>query len=380
MVNFRRLITSAAVLIALLVVSTTAAQNPFDIQVFIDTDTLTLYVPSAGNVSLDGFGYQVLIDGETSMYRLSQYPAFGVPLGSLRTPICFQLRRSTSTTPLPNACPRNATLTQELSAADIFWYDMVARVPRVIVLVQGSEVLGYCGSGLNVCEALFIPPTFTPTLPATDTPTFTPTLNATNTPTLTPTRRATRTRTPTRTPSRTPTPTPTRTPRVNAPAGWVIETPFNEVFTYYRPGDWFTADRSPSTFGVILMANSQVLLDAMTQTNAHYVSGDLSIIVSGGAADSYMTSVSQGGVESILEYIITSTENAGIEIFDSGMTEIDGMTAGYMIIRRDDAESAALVVEVAPEFHVILSGSSSPGEIEDATQIMWQIARTVRVN
>lgn len=168
---FRLIILTSALLIALTGLSL-AAQSPYAIRIFIDNDTLTLYIPSVGMVSLEGFAYQVQRSGQMESYSLDQYVGFGISLNTIPTPICFRLREAGTTIPLPVECPQAQTLTQELAPANVFWYDSVTNSPRVITLTVSSVPFGICPSGISDCQAVFTPPTATPTPPP---PTATPT-------------------------------------------------------------------------------------------------------------------------------------------------------------------------------------------------------------
>ncbi len=193
----RRLLSfTAAVLIAVFGLSMVEGQSPFEIQVFVDNDTLIVYVPQAGLVSLDGLGLQVQRNGQNESYRLQDYPAFGIPFSTVITPVCFRLREAGTQIPLPTQCPPNATFTQDLAPVNVFWYDPVANTPRTITLILNGMPFAYCPAGNNLCVSTFTPPTHTPIPTATITPTITPTPEFTPTPTLTPTPEFTLTPTP----------------------------------------------------------------------------------------------------------------------------------------------------------------------------------------
>ncbi len=171
----RAIVVIAALLIIALVLGGVAAQSPFEIRVFIDNENLTVYIPSSGLVSLRGFGFQVQVNGQTRLYVLEEYAAFGIPFDQLPTPLCFRLHNSGGRIPLAQACNGIVTLTQELAPADVFWFDAVAGVSRALLLMQGDVPFAICASGANECLATFTPPT------NTTTPQFTATSNVTPT-------------------------------------------------------------------------------------------------------------------------------------------------------------------------------------------------------
>lgn len=126
----RVIVVIAALLIIALVLGGVSAQSPFEIRVFIDNENLTVYIPSNGLVSLRGFGFQVQVNGQTRLYVLEEYAAFGIPFDQLSTPVCFRLHNSGGRIPLAQACNGITTLTQELAPADVFWFETVWRVCR----------------------------------------------------------------------------------------------------------------------------------------------------------------------------------------------------------------------------------------------------------
>ncbi len=180
----RRLLSfTAAVLIAVFGLGMAAAQTPFEIQVFVDNDTLIVYVPQAGVVFLEGLGLQVQRSGQNEAYRLQDFPAFGIPFSTVITPACFRLREAGTQIPLPMECPPTATFTQDLAPVNVFWYDPVANTPRTITLTLNGMPFAYCPAGNNLCVSIFTPPTYTPPPTATITPTITNTPEFTLTPT-----------------------------------------------------------------------------------------------------------------------------------------------------------------------------------------------------
>jgi formylglycine-generating enzyme required for sulfatase activity len=145
--------------------------NPVNITIYRDNDTLTLFVPEQGSVSLAGFAFRV--DGEP--YLLEDFPAFrGIPFDNVPTPICFRLARAGSSSPLPLECPPSLTLVQALSDGDVFWYDDVMVISITIVIQIGDATQGFCGAGQDTCDMSVIAPVLpTATPPDGPTPTAT---------------------------------------------------------------------------------------------------------------------------------------------------------------------------------------------------------------
>lgn len=185
----------------LLAAGTARAQAPVEITLFIDADSLTVYVPSNQLASLQDMGLQVVIGDQRISYFLQTFAAFQViPFTSVPTPICLRLERESGGGVLEDACAPGYTLVQRRSPSDVFWYDPAEQNTRTILLVQGIQfvnVLAFCPAGQVVCPLTYQPPTFTPTLTPTRTPTWTLTPTFTLSPTLT------------LTPTITPTPSPT---------------------------------------------------------------------------------------------------------------------------------------------------------------------------
>ncbi|GEM_PF-5870194 len=136
------------------------AQQSVEVTIILDSDTLVIYVPESGTISLDGFGFQAQIDDdELYIIQLGDYPAFDFDLSGIPTPVCLRLRRNNTDTPLPIRCPRYATSTQELIDADVFWYDTVASISRSVIVTQNADSLIVCPAGNPVCSFEYTPPT-----------------------------------------------------------------------------------------------------------------------------------------------------------------------------------------------------------------------------
>ncbi|MFN8527614.1 MAG: hypothetical protein U0670_03275 [Anaerolineae bacterium] len=131
--------------------------NGVDITLFRQSDLLAMYVPEA--VSLDGLAFHVAhTDGSADdVYPLSQYPSLaGIPWSTpqMVIPGCFVLRLRPVASPLPMECqqvPSGNVFLQDLSAADIFWYDSVRNADVPFQVWRGDLLLGLCAAGQAAC-------------------------------------------------------------------------------------------------------------------------------------------------------------------------------------------------------------------------------------
>jgi hypothetical protein len=186
------------------------AQLPVNVILFIDEDSLTVYLPAGQVASLEGFGFEVVTANGRESHLLQDYRDLRtLRFNTISTPICLRLQRDTSQRTLPLGCQTVTTLTQKLSGADIFWYEPSTNQSRNLLILQGEAPQVICPGGQPECRIIYQPPTSTPT--PTDTPTNTPTPTATYTPTNTATATPTDTPTPTATSTATDTATPTAT-------------------------------------------------------------------------------------------------------------------------------------------------------------------------
>lgn len=194
----------------LFVLATVHAQLPVNVILFIDEDSLTVYLPAGQVASLEGFGFEVVTANGRESHLLQDYRDLRtLRFNTISTPICLRLQRDTSQRALPLGCQTVTTLTQKLSGADIFWYEPSTSQSRNLLILQGEAPQVICPGGQPECRIIYQPPTSTPT--PTDTPTSTPTPTATYTPTNTATATPTDTATPTATSTATDTATPTAT-------------------------------------------------------------------------------------------------------------------------------------------------------------------------
>lgn len=133
------------------------ASDGVDITLFRQPDLLAMYVSEV--VSLDGLTFHVThTEGSADdVYSLSNYPSLaGIPWSSpqMVIPGCFVLRLRPVSSPLPMECqqvPSGNVFLQDLSAADIFWYDSVRNADVPFQVWRGDLLLGLCGAGQASC-------------------------------------------------------------------------------------------------------------------------------------------------------------------------------------------------------------------------------------
>lgn len=121
------------------------------ITLYRDTDSLTIYLPaSSPSPSLQGLRLRV---SQGVYYELDRFAAFaGLPFDNLPTPICFRLIRSGSASPLPLACPTQATFTQQVADSDVFWYDS-ARSSALPITVERGSIFYICPT-ISACNVI----------------------------------------------------------------------------------------------------------------------------------------------------------------------------------------------------------------------------------
>jgi Ca-activated chloride channel homolog len=178
----RLLFVAINILVFLMTMGGVSAQETINVTVFIDEDSLTVYIPDGESVSLRGFGFEVTIDNQTTAYLLESYPAFSISFDNLSAPICFRLIRNDSSMTSPTQCPSNITLTQLLQSGEVFWHDKSANQRRTLILIPNTLAVKFLPAGVDNLSISFPQPT--PTASPTSTPTDTPSVTP---PTLTPT-------------------------------------------------------------------------------------------------------------------------------------------------------------------------------------------------
>lgn len=142
------------------------AQQDFTLTIFLDQDTLTVYISGNQTVSLADFLFEVSIKGTRYTYRLDEYPHFeGLDFTKIDTPTCFHLKRYGSPGLLPSKCwndvPTSNLFIQPLPNYNVFWHDKSTGNSPRIFLMEREISIGQCSVALGRCEVTY--PTITPT-------------------------------------------------------------------------------------------------------------------------------------------------------------------------------------------------------------------------
>ncbi|MEM6526653.1 MAG: hypothetical protein AAF653_00070, partial [Chloroflexota bacterium] len=167
----------------LAMVSASVAQNAVEIEIFVEPDSLTVYVPGNQPVSLQGIGFETVVNGQRQTFYLFEYNAFATFRPEfVPTPICFRLERAGSARVLPQQCPPAQTVFQPLAAPDVWWFDAVTGNSQTFTVVQGVTPVAFCPAGQVRCRITYTLPTPTPAPAATFTPIPTNTPAPTDTP------------------------------------------------------------------------------------------------------------------------------------------------------------------------------------------------------
>ncbi len=182
----RLLFVGINILALLLFVGSLKAQATISGTIFIDDDSLTVYIPAGGPVSLRGFGFQVTLNDQTETYLLERYPAFSIPFDNILPPICFRLFRNGSNLTSPTQCPSTITLTQYLADGEVFWHDNTTNQRRTLSLIPNTLGMRFLPAGVDSLSLNFSQPAPTPSLTLTSTATDIP-ITITSTAVTTPT-------------------------------------------------------------------------------------------------------------------------------------------------------------------------------------------------
>lgn len=140
------------VLIALFAaVGAVNAQDAVQIVVFRDEDSLTIYVPGEGQVSLQGLQIQ---DATGYNHLLQAYVDFQhINFSRIAAPVCLRLVRDDSRTTAPQACATAEQHLQTLTNADVFWHDAFMNQTSIISVI-GDATQVICNQDAR-CDVLF---------------------------------------------------------------------------------------------------------------------------------------------------------------------------------------------------------------------------------
>ncbi len=165
---FSRYSISVLSIAALLLFSLTTllAQESISVVVFPDEDSFTVWIPGNEQVSLEGIGFEAVVDGELITIFLEDQPSFSIRFDNMLRPKCFHFMRPNlpNAAQIPSSCPRDATLVQELQPNEIFWIDSQDNLLTVSI-VQRSQILGpICAAHRPRCDLSYPQPTPIPSL------------------------------------------------------------------------------------------------------------------------------------------------------------------------------------------------------------------------
>jgi|GEM_PF-1285311 len=153
--------------------------SSFEIVLFRDKDSLTVYIPGNTAVSIRGLQFETADSSSRRFaYRLEEYSAFyGLNFDAVQAPICLRLLRQGVNLPYPTECmkfPSNQRLTQSLVDADIFWYDPDAGQGILLSVTRSTIPANICSAQQARCPVV-VPPA--PNIPNGTSASTTPILN-----------------------------------------------------------------------------------------------------------------------------------------------------------------------------------------------------------
>ncbi|MGB1285182.1 MAG: hypothetical protein ACPG7F_01515 [Aggregatilineales bacterium] len=129
-----------------------STDNDANAVVFIDEESLTVYVPEDAAADLSGVEFLVNnTNNDIETKSLASYSTFAGILSNAEG-LCFRLMRSGASSPLAQQCNSSRTITQQLTGADVFWYDSVGGNFRSVRVAEDGALYGICGAGQNRCE------------------------------------------------------------------------------------------------------------------------------------------------------------------------------------------------------------------------------------
>ncbi len=128
------------------------SQDPIQIEIIGDKDSLTIHIPGNQSVSIQGLGFEVQDDDNSLFYYLNEFEVFKGLLSDLKTPICLRLFRSNVTPILPGRCDGDTTINQVVSNSDVFWYDSTLGNFRVLNILSPWKSIQLCDLSNSVCE------------------------------------------------------------------------------------------------------------------------------------------------------------------------------------------------------------------------------------
>lgn len=141
----------------LLVFGTVHAQDTYtsDIVLFVNEDALTVYIAYPEPVSLEGFQFKVVDNGET--VELSPEIRFDVLVLSnyiLPTGTCLVYRYNANTV-APRECDPDKTFYSRVGPGDRFWFNADDTRRSIAILKNGSTINEFCADTNSVCQIYY---------------------------------------------------------------------------------------------------------------------------------------------------------------------------------------------------------------------------------
>ena len=131
--------------------------RPPDVTLFVDSETLVIYLSGDLPLRIADLVLVVTVDGEEELHPLAGLSALA-GLTELNPPACIRLEQFQARSPWPTDCaraPNDQIHVQELLRSDVFWVDSVLGNPRLITVRYGLYYEARCPAGQNTCELDF---------------------------------------------------------------------------------------------------------------------------------------------------------------------------------------------------------------------------------
>ncbi len=120
------------------------------LELYIDKDTLTLYIPQ--KTSLSGLQFVVVNSGGQELHPISDFfSVLQLTQDVVEADSCYVIRLSGSDSPLPSKCQTDRVFRVEVAPSDIFWYDNVASRQRDVAIYKDDTQIAICSSAEFSC-------------------------------------------------------------------------------------------------------------------------------------------------------------------------------------------------------------------------------------
>ncbi len=134
---------------------TPSLDSTVQIELFSDSRTLVLYIPS--KMSLTGLKFATIdSNGGLSSYSLAKaFPILNFTNGLAEPGSCFIYRLASTASPLPNVCQSDRVFLQEFPRSDIFWYDTLLNQPKDIAIYNDNQYIAICSATVAQCTVSY---------------------------------------------------------------------------------------------------------------------------------------------------------------------------------------------------------------------------------